>query len=135
MSRSSSYWFKRARKLNASRRALTVGSPQARFILPNINKLLTEVKCGSLVMLLVSCGGDCCLEHASLVAKAFLMSDCVVVEIKELEPAPVGKVDGIYQENDEIPGPKVMTEHDSDLDATVIEITLGDHLGALLDTI
>lgn len=33
----------------------------------------------------------CCLEHASSVAKTFLMSDCVVVEIKEPEPAmPVG---------------------------------------------
>ncbi|PWA40148.1 hypothetical protein CTI12_AA565470 [Artemisia annua] len=28
----------------------------------------------------------CCLEHASLVAKTFLMSDCVVVEIKEPDP-------------------------------------------------
>lgn len=32
----------------------------------------------------------CCLEHAASVAKTFLMSDCVVVEIKEPEPAPVG---------------------------------------------
>ncbi|KAF5961737.1 hypothetical protein HYC85_002946 [Camellia sinensis] len=28
----------------------------------------------------------CCLEHAASVAKTFLMSDCVVVEIKEPEP-------------------------------------------------
>lgn len=28
----------------------------------------------------------CCLEHASSVAKTFLMSDCVAVEIKEPEP-------------------------------------------------
>ncbi|KAL0855220.1 hypothetical protein Bca101_060372 [Brassica carinata] len=32
----------------------------------------------------------CCLEHAASVAKTFLMSDCVVVEIKELEPVPAG---------------------------------------------
>lgn len=32
----------------------------------------------------------CCLEHASSVAKTFLMSDCVVVEIKEPEPVPMG---------------------------------------------
>ncbi|XP_057546714.1 ruBisCO large subunit-binding protein subunit beta, chloroplastic-like [Amaranthus tricolor] len=32
----------------------------------------------------------CCLEHASSVAKTFLMSDCVVVEIKEPEPSPAG---------------------------------------------
>ena len=31
----------------------------------------------------------CCLEHAASVAKTFLMSDVVVVEIKEPEPAPL----------------------------------------------
>ncbi|KAK1356204.1 RuBisCO large subunit-binding protein subunit beta, chloroplastic [Heracleum sosnowskyi] len=36
----------------------------------------------------------CCLEHASSVAKTFLMSDCVVVEIKEPEAAmPVNPMD------------------------------------------
>ncbi|KAL8140179.1 hypothetical protein V2J09_006200 [Rumex salicifolius] len=32
----------------------------------------------------------CCLEHAASVAKTFLMSDCVVVEMKEPEPVPTG---------------------------------------------
>ncbi|KAI3814941.1 hypothetical protein L1987_14590 [Smallanthus sonchifolius] len=32
----------------------------------------------------------CCLEHASSVAKTFLTSDAVVVEIKEPEPIPAG---------------------------------------------
>ncbi|MBD4017440.1 hypothetical protein GUI04_00075, partial [Xanthomonas citri pv. citri] len=32
----------------------------------------------------------CCLEHASSVAKTFLTSDAVVVEIKEAEPAVAG---------------------------------------------
>ncbi|KAI3716335.1 hypothetical protein L6452_23601 [Arctium lappa] len=32
----------------------------------------------------------CCLEHASSVAKTFLTSDAVVVEIKEPEPLPTG---------------------------------------------
>ncbi|XVF00101.1 hypothetical protein REPUB_Repub03eG0256400 [Reevesia pubescens] len=32
----------------------------------------------------------CCLEHAASVAKTFLMSDCVVVEIKEPESVPAG---------------------------------------------
>jgi chaperonin GroEL len=31
----------------------------------------------------------CCLEHAESVAKTFLMSDVVVVDIKEPEAAPV----------------------------------------------
>ncbi|PRQ40516.1 putative groEL-like equatorial domain-containing protein [Rosa chinensis] len=30
----------------------------------------------------------CCLEHAASVAKTFLLSDAVVVEIKELNPIP-----------------------------------------------
>ena len=30
----------------------------------------------------------CCLEHAASVAKTFLTSDVVVVEIKEPEPVP-----------------------------------------------
>jgi chaperonin GroEL len=32
----------------------------------------------------------CCLEHASSVAKTFLTSDVVVVDIKEEEVAPAG---------------------------------------------
>jgi chaperonin GroEL len=32
----------------------------------------------------------CCLEHASSVAKTFLTSDVVVVDIKEEEGAPAG---------------------------------------------
>ncbi|KAA3459486.1 TCP-1/cpn60 chaperonin family protein [Gossypium australe] len=32
----------------------------------------------------------CCLEHAASVAKTFLMSNCVVMKIKEPEPVPAG---------------------------------------------
>ncbi|KAK1409228.1 hypothetical protein QVD17_35753 [Tagetes erecta] len=53
--RSSCYRFKRACKLTGSRGVQTVGSSLARFILPEINKLSTEVRSGSLSMLLVSC--------------------------------------------------------------------------------
>ncbi|KAK9066335.1 hypothetical protein SSX86_013656 [Deinandra increscens subsp. villosa] len=42
--------------------------------------------------------------------------------------------DGVYQETDEIPVPKVIIDQNSDLDSTVVEITFGDRLGALLDT-
>ncbi|KAL1198398.1 Chaperonin 60 subunit beta 4 [Cardamine amara subsp. amara] len=31
----------------------------------------------------------CCLEHAASVAKTFLTSDCVIVEIKEIKPRPI----------------------------------------------
>ncbi|KAA8542029.1 hypothetical protein F0562_023181 [Nyssa sinensis] len=41
---------------------------------------------------------------------------------------------GSYQETDKIPTPKVIIDQDSDPNATVVEITFGDRLGALLDT-
>ncbi|CAK9163215.1 unnamed protein product [Ilex paraguariensis] len=39
-----------------------------------------------------------------------------------------------YQDTDTVPTPKVIIDQDSDPDATVVEITFGDRLGALLDT-
>lgn len=53
--RSSVYHFKRACKLTAFNGAQPKNSTLAKFILPEINKLLTDVKSGSLAMLLVSC--------------------------------------------------------------------------------
>ncbi|XP_061987033.1 ACT domain-containing protein ACR11 isoform X2 [Populus nigra] len=44
------------------------------------------------------------------------------------------KKDGSQNETDAIPTPKVIIDQDSDPDATVVEITFGDRLGALLDT-
>ncbi|KAI7987763.1 ACT domain-containing protein ACR11, partial [Camellia lanceoleosa] len=41
---------------------------------------------------------------------------------------------GSYQEIDSIPTPKVIIHQDSDPNVTVVEITFGDRLGALLDT-
>ncbi|KAL2478979.1 ACT domain-containing protein ACR11 [Forsythia ovata] len=41
---------------------------------------------------------------------------------------------GNSQETDAIPTPIVIIDQDSDLDATIVEITFGDRLGALLDT-
>jgi hypothetical protein len=34
-----------------------------------------------------------------------------------------------------VPVPKVIIDQDSDPDATVVEVTFGDRLGALLDTV
>ncbi|XP_044485333.1 ACT domain-containing protein ACR11-like [Mangifera indica] len=42
--------------------------------------------------------------------------------------------DGSSSETDTFPTPKVIIDLDSDPDATVVEITFGDRLGALLDT-
>ncbi|CDY35125.1 hypothetical protein BRARA_F01177 [Brassica rapa] len=38
------------------------------------------------------------------------------------------------QDSDEVPTPVVIIDQDSDPDATVVEVTFGDRLGALLDT-
>lgn len=43
--------------------------------------------------------------------------------------------DGNQSETDTIPTPKVIIDQDSDPDATVVEVTFGDRLGALLDTV
>ncbi|KAJ0705397.1 putative transcription factor C2H2 family [Helianthus annuus] len=51
------YRFKRACKVIAFNVAPTMRSPRARFILPDINKLSTEFKSGSLAILLVSFAG------------------------------------------------------------------------------
>ncbi|CAI9280677.1 unnamed protein product [Lactuca saligna] len=42
--------------------------------------------------------------------------------------------DEIYQETDDVPIPKVIIDQDSDLNATFVQITFGNRLGALLDT-
>lgn len=42
--------------------------------------------------------------------------------------------DGNYRETEDVPTPKVIIDLDSDPEATVVEITFGDRLGALLDT-
>ncbi|CAI9113797.1 OLC1v1014477C1 [Oldenlandia corymbosa var. corymbosa] len=46
----------------------------------------------------------------------------------------MGKQGGSSKETDEVPIPKVIIDQDSDPDATLVEITFGDRLGALLDT-
>ncbi|CAI0442267.1 unnamed protein product [Linum tenue] len=42
--------------------------------------------------------------------------------------------DGSYYDMDAVPTPKVIIDLDSDPDATVVEVTFGDRLGALVDT-
>lgn len=47
----------------------------------------------------------------------------------------LAKQDGKSEEADVIPIPSVIIDQDSDPDATIVEITFGDRLGALLDTV
>ncbi|KNA25546.1 hypothetical protein SOVF_005820 [Spinacia oleracea] len=42
--------------------------------------------------------------------------------------------DGSYRDTEDVPTPKVIIDQDSDPNATIVEITFGDRLGALLDT-
>uniref|UniRef100_A0A2C9U8W5 ACT domain-containing protein ACR n=1 Tax=Manihot esculenta TaxID=3983 RepID=A0A2C9U8W5_MANES len=53
--------------------------------------------------------------------------------IPRASPATTMEDEG-YNDSDTIPTPKVIIDQDSDPDATVVEITFGDRLGALLDT-
>ena len=46
-----------------------------------------------------------------------------------------GEQDGNQGVADTVPTPIVIIDQDSDPDATVVEITFGDRLGALLDTV
>jgi hypothetical protein len=46
-----------------------------------------------------------------------------------------GKQDASPNDSDTIPTPVVIIDQDSDPSATVVEITFGDRLGALLDTV
>ncbi|ERN07329.1 hypothetical protein AMTRI_Chr12g274660 [Amborella trichopoda] len=55
-----------------------------------------------------------------------------VVRIQAATSAAVE--DGSSSETDTTPTPKVIIDQDSDPDATVVEITFGDRLGTLLDT-
>ncbi|THU62996.1 hypothetical protein C4D60_Mb01t11050 [Musa balbisiana] len=47
---------------------------------------------------------------------------------------PTAVEDGCSSETNRIPTPKVIIDQDSDPDATIVEITFGDRLGTLLDT-
>lgn len=46
-----------------------------------------------------------------------------------------GKQDGSAADSDKVPTPVVIIDQDSDPDATVVEVTFGDRLGALIDTV
>ncbi|KAL5230017.1 hypothetical protein ABZP36_028793 [Zizania latifolia] len=48
--------------------------------------------------------------------------------------SPAAVEDGSSSNTDTVPTPKVILDQDSDPDATIVEITLGDRLGDLLDT-
>ncbi|KAJ6845835.1 putative ACT domain-containing protein DS12, chloroplastic isoform X2 [Iris pallida] len=48
--------------------------------------------------------------------------------------SPTAVEDGSSTETNTVPTPKVIIDQDSDPDATIVEITFGDRLGALLDT-
>ncbi|KAJ4958089.1 hypothetical protein NE237_025200 [Protea cynaroides] len=68
---------------------------------------------------------------------------CRVLPRGRMSPSVAAKIphasttaleDGSSTETDKIPTPKVIIDQDADPNATVVEITFGDRLGALLDT-
>ncbi|CAN7021111.1 hypothetical protein IGI04_022389 [Brassica rapa subsp. trilocularis] len=58
------------------------------------------------------------------------------LRLSRLKPraANATAVENGKQDSDEVPTPVVIIDQDSDPDATVVEVTFGDRLGALLDT-
>lgn len=72
------------------------------------------------------------LHQFSILPQTRLSSSLSIITPKA-SPAPIVE-DGSFQETDAVPTPKVIIDQDTDPDATVVEITFGDRLGALLDT-
>ncbi|KAJ8486377.1 hypothetical protein OPV22_018862 [Ensete ventricosum] len=78
------------------------------------------------------CSLRCSLFAAPIPSKIRLHSDAAITVPRAASPKTVE--DGSSNETDIVPTPKVIIDQDSDLDATIVEITFGDRLGSLLDT-
>ncbi|XP_074562391.1 ACT domain-containing protein DS12, chloroplastic-like, partial [Curcuma longa] len=90
--------------------------------------------------------GECCLPSslrcrsvrystlfgAPIPSKIRLHSDATITTPRAASPAVVE--DDSSSETDAIPTPKVIIDQDSDPKSTIVEITFGDRLGTLLDT-
>ncbi|XP_074588216.1 ACT domain-containing protein DS12, chloroplastic-like [Curcuma longa] len=90
--------------------------------------------------------GECCLPSslrccsvrystlfgAPIPSKIRLHSDATITTPRAASPAVVE--DDSSSETDAIPTPKVIIDQDSDPESTIVEITFGDRLGTLLDT-
>ncbi|URD98763.1 protein DS12 from 2D-PAGE of leaf, chloroplastic [Musa troglodytarum] len=78
------------------------------------------------------CSLRCPPFAAPIASKIRLSSDAAITVPRAASPTTVE--DGSSNETDTIPTPKVIIDQDSDPDATIVEITFGDRLGTLLDT-
>ncbi|THU72461.1 hypothetical protein C4D60_Mb04t12370 [Musa balbisiana] len=78
------------------------------------------------------CSLRCSLFAAPIPSKIRYHSDAATTAPRAASPKTVE--DGNSNETDTVPTPKVIIEQDSDPDATIVEITFGDRLGSLLDT-
>ncbi|KAK9282376.1 hypothetical protein L1049_005293 [Liquidambar formosana] len=73
------------------------------------------------------------VRRSCILPKGRRLSSSVTTVISQASSATAVE-DGSYSETGKIPTPKVIIDQDSDPNATVVEITFGDRLGALLDT-
>ncbi|CAL9152509.1 unnamed protein product [Musa hybrid cultivar] len=78
------------------------------------------------------CSLRCSLFAAPIPSKIRYHSDAAITAPRAASPKTVE--DGNSNETDTVPTPKVIVDQDSDPDATIVEITFGDRLGSLLDT-
>lgn len=62
------------------------------------------------------------------------LSASVTMIVSQAQASSATAVEDGSSETDKIPTPKVIIDQDSDPEATVVEITFGDRLGALIDT-
>ncbi|KAK1360055.1 ACT domain-containing protein [Heracleum sosnowskyi] len=67
-------------------------------------------------------------------SKTRLSSSVSSISVKASSSLSTAVEDTSYSDIKKIPTPKVILDQDSDPDATVVEITFGDRLGTLLDT-
>ncbi|CAL9755837.1 unnamed protein product [Musa acuminata subsp. burmannicoides] len=78
------------------------------------------------------CSLRCSLFAAPIPSKIRYHSDAAITAPRAASPKTVE--DGNSNETDTVPTPKVIIDQDSDPDATIVEITFGDRLGSLVDT-
>ncbi|KAF6142318.1 hypothetical protein GIB67_023343 [Kingdonia uniflora] len=74
------------------------------------------------------------VPHCRILLNSGRLSSSVAVNIPQALSTTAAVEGGSFSETDADPVPKVIIDQDSDANATVVEITFGDRLGALLDT-
>ncbi|WOL17373.1 ACT domain-containing protein DS12, chloroplastic [Canna indica] len=96
-------------------------------------RLTPAVRVGECCLPVIRCCSlRCSLLGAPMPSKIRLYSEAALTVTRAASPTAIE--DGSSNETDNVPTPKVIIDQDSDPDATIVEVTFGDRLGTLLDT-